>query len=393
MKNLQPNLQPLPASGTIAAGLRAVCGAARFINFAALALCVSAGAHAATVKVALVLPATGPVTQYGDMVRVGALTAMEQINAAASATGTRIELVEIDDACEPKQAVAVANRVVSQGIKFVVGHVCSGATVAASAIYDDEGVLMISPAATAPQLTEAKLRQFIFRTMGRDDQQGPAAANYIADKLHPKKIAILHDKQSYGQGVAESVRTTLLARKVPVALFEGIGAGDSDYSAVITKLKAQGIDLVYYGGYHPEMGLLMRQAREQGVKIQFFGPEGAGNKNLNAIAGAAAEGMLLTQPADFTIDPANVAINKAFADKKRNPVGGFQLTTYAAVQVLAAAMDGANSDDPVKVAAYLHAHTFKTAIGNTAFDARGDLKDFRFQIYRWHNNGTATLAE
>jgi branched-chain amino acid transport system substrate-binding protein len=358
----------------------------------ATALLASA-AHAKTVKVALVIPVTGPVTQYGDMVRAGAQTAVEQINAAAGVDGTKIELVVLDDVCEPKQAVAVANRVVSQGIQFVVGHTCSGASVAASDIYDDEGVIMISPSATAPQLTEAKPRKFIFRTTGRDDQQGPAAANYIAQKLHPKKIAILHDKQSYGQGIANSVRTTLLADKVPVTLFEGISAGDSDYSAVITKLKSQGIDLVYYGGYHPEMGLLMRQAREQGLKVQFFGPEGAGNKNLNAIAGPAAEGMLLTQAADFAADPANAAITKAFIDKKRDPVGGFQLPAYAAVQVLAAAIDGAKSTDTSKVAAIMHAQAFQTAIGNIKFDARGDLSAFKFQIFRWHNNGSSTLVE
>ncbi|MGN5479388.1 ABC transporter substrate-binding protein [Cupriavidus basilensis] len=212
----------------------------------------------------------------------------------------QLEVVLMDDAREPKQAVAVANKIVSQGIKYVIGHVCSGSTIPASDIYENEGIVMVTPSATAPQLTEAKKRKFIFRTIGRDDQQGPAAAQYIISKIKPEKVAVLHDKQSYGQGIATSVKqVTPEAAKIPVAVFEGINAGDSDYSAVITKLKSQGVDFVYFGGYHPEMGSLMRQAREQGVKATFMGPEGVGNKDVTAIAGPASEGMLVTLPADF----------------------------------------------------------------------------------------------
>ncbi|HWZ47319.1 MAG TPA: high-affinity branched-chain amino acid ABC transporter substrate-binding protein [Herbaspirillum sp.] len=363
-----------------------VCTAALLIS------AVLPAASAETIKIALPGPMTGPVTQYGDMVRAGAMTAIEQLNATAGTGGNQFELVPMDEACEPKQAVSVANKIVSQGIKFVVGHLCSGATIAASDIYENEGIVMISPSATAPQLTEAKPRNYIFRTIGRDDQQAPTAAHYIAQKLKPKKVAILHDKQSYGQGLARSVKATLEADKVPVVLFEGINAGESDYSALITKLKAQSVDVIYYGGYFPEMGLLMRQAREQGLKAIFVGPEGAGNKNLNAIAGPAAEGMLLTQPSDFSADPANAAIKQAFLDKHRDPVGGFQLPTYAALQVIAAAITGAHSSDPTKVAAYIHSHAFKTAIGTIEFTPKGDLKFFKFDVYTWHKDGTSTLA-
>ena len=189
-------------------------------------VCGAPLAHAAAIKIGLPGPITGPVTQYGDMVRAGAMTAVEQINAGGGPN--QFELVPVDDACEPKQAVLAANKLVSQGVKFVIGHLCSGATIAAADIYENEGVVMISPSATAPQLTEAKSRKFIFRTIGRDDQQAPAAANYIAQKLKPKKVAILHDKQSYGQGLANSVKATLDAAKVPVAIFEGINAGESE---------------------------------------------------------------------------------------------------------------------------------------------------------------------
>ena len=348
-------------------------------------------ANAETVKIAIAGPMSGSVAQYGDMVKAGALTAIEQINAAGGANGNKFEAVLMDDACEPKQAVGVANKIVSQGIHYVIGHVCSGSTIPASDIYENEGIVMVTPSATAPQLTETK-RNFIFRTIGRDDQQGPAAAQYIIGKVKPKKVAVLHDKQSYGQGIASSVKKDLEAAKIPVAVFEGINAGDSDYSAVITKLKSQGVDFVYFGGYHPEMGLLLRQAREQGVKATFMGPEGVGNKDVTAIAGPASEGMLVTLPADFSADPANAGLVKAFADKKRDANGPFQMPAYAAVKIIGDAIAGAKSTDPTKVAAYMHKNAFTTPIGKVEYDAKGDLKSFKFVVYTWHKDATKTAA-
>ncbi len=349
-------------------------------------------ARAETVKIAIAGPMSGSVAQYGDMVKAGALTAIEQINAAGGAGGNKLEVVLMDDACEPKQAVAVANKIVSQNIRFVIGHVCSGSTIPASDIYENEGIVMVTPSATAPQLTETKKRKYIFRTIGRDDQQGPAAAQYIIGKVKPKKVAVLHDKQSYGQGIASSVKKDLEAAKIPVAVFEGINAGDSDYSAVITKLKSQGVDFVYFGGYHPEMGLLLRQAREQGVKATFMGPEGVGNKDVAAIAGPSSEGMLVTLPADFSADPANAALVKAFADKKRDANGPFQMPAYAAVKIIGDAIAGAESTDPTKVAAYMHKNAFTTPIGKVEYDERGDLKSFKFVVYTWHKDATKTAA-
>jgi len=349
-------------------------------------------ARAETVKIAIAGPMSGSVAQYGDMVKAGALTAIEQINAAGGAGGNKLEVVLMDDACEPKQAVAVANKIVSQNIRFVIGHVCSGSPIPASDIYENEGIVMVTPSATAPQLTETKKRKYIFRTIGRDDQQGPAAAQYIIGKVKPKKVAVLHDKQSYGQGIASSVKKDLEAAKIPVAVFEGINAGDSDYSAVITKLKSQGVDFVYFGGYHPEMGLLLRQAREQGVKATFMGPEGVGNKDVTAIAGPSSEGMLVTLPADFSADPANAALVKAFADKKRDANGPFQMPAYAAVKIIGDAIAGAKSTDPTKVAAYMHKNAFTTPIGKVEYDERGDLKSFKFVVYTWHKDATKTAA-
>ncbi|MCW0210522.1 branched-chain amino acid ABC transporter substrate-binding protein [Achromobacter veterisilvae] len=357
----------------------------------AAGLAFAAGAQAQTIKIGVVGPTTGAVTQYGDMVREGVDTAVERINATGGVNGKKLETVVIDDGCEPKQGPVAANRVVNSKIGFVVGHVCSGATIAAADIYNNEGVVMVTPSATSPALTDGKNYEFIFRTIGRDDQQGPAAAKFVLEKIKPKKAAVLHDKQSYGQGIATAVKNDLEKGGVPVAIFEGINAGDSDYSAVITKLKSQGVDFVYYGGYHPEMGLLLRQAAEQGVKAKWMGPEGTGNPDINAIAGDAVEGMLLTLPADFTQNAANAEIVKAFEAKKRNAGGAFQMTAYAATQVIADGIKGAGTDDPTKVAKYLHANSFDTPIGKVSWNKQGDLTNFQFDVFTWHKDGSKTV--
>lgn len=348
-------------------------------------------AQAQNIKFGVVRPTTGAVKQYGDMVQEGVDTAVEMVNAAGGVNGKKIELVVVDDACEPKQGPVAANRIVNDKIRYVIGPVCSGATIAATDIYNNEGVVMVTPSATSPAVTDGKNYKFIFRATGRDDQQGPAAAKFIAQQVKPKKVAVLHDKQSYGQGVAASVRDELKKAGVNVAMFEGINAGDTDYSAVITKLKSAGIDMVYYGGYHPEMGLLLRQGAEQGLKTRMMGPEGVGNPEINAIAGAAVEGMLLTLPADFSTDPKNAAIVKVFKDKKRDASGAFQLQAYAAAQVLIESIKKVG-DDPAKVADHMHKTSFSTPIGSMAWDAKGDLKSYDFKIFQWHKDGSKSLA-
>jgi len=348
-------------------------------------------AHA-QVKIAMVMPTTGPLTQYGDMIKEGVTTAVEMANAAGGVAGQKIELVSVDDACEPKQGPVAANRVVNDKIGYVIGPVCSGASIAAAPIYNNEGVVAVTPSATSPALTDGKNYHFIFRTIGRDDQQGPAAAKYIIEKAKPKKVAVLHDKQSYGQGIASAVRDDLKKAGIDVALFEGINAGDSDYSAVITKLKSAGVDFVYYGGYHPEMGLLLRQAAEQGLKVKMMGPEGVGNPEVNAIAGPAVEGMLVTLPADFSANPKNAAVVKAFKDKKRNPSGAFQLTSFAATQALLASIK-AVGDNPGKVADYMHKNTVETVIGPVSWNKQGDLNSFDFQVFEWHKDGSKSAVK
>lgn len=353
--------------------------------FAAMVLAGVAGHSFAadTIKIGIAGPKTGPVTQYGDMQFMGAKQAIADINAKGGVDGKMLEAKEYDDACDPKQAVAIANKVVNDGVKFVVGHLCSSSTQPASDIYEDEGVIMITPAATSPEIT-ARGYKLIFRTIGLDSAQGPAAGNYIADHVKPKVVAVIHDKQQYGEGIATAVKQTLEKKGVKVALFEGINAGDKDFGSLIQKLKQANVDFVYYGGYHPELGLILRQAKEKGVNAKFMGPEGVGNDSISQIAQGASEGLLVTLPKSFDTDPANKAIVEEFAKNKQDPTGPFVFPAYSAVEVIAGGITAAKSEDTAKVAAAIHAGTFKTPTGDLSFDAKGDLKDFKFVVYEWH---------
>ena len=362
--------------------------------FAAMAMAgvASYSVAADTIKIALAGPVTGAVAQYGEMQFVGAKMAIEQINKAGGVNGSMLEGVVYDDACDPKQAVAVANKIVNDEVKFVVGHLCSSSTQPASDIYEDEGIIMVTAASTSPEIT-ARGYQLVFRTIGLDSLQGPTAGNFIADHVKPKAVAVIHDKQQYGEGIATAVKQTLESKGTKVVLFEGINAGDKDFSSMLAKLKQAGVDFVYYGGYHPELGLLLRQSAEKGLKVRFMGPEGVGNKEISAIAGPASEGMLVTLPKSFDQDPKNQALVEAFKAKNQDSTGPFVFPAYAAVQVIAEGIKKAGDTDTTKVAAALRANTFSTPTGELAFDEKGDLKDFSFVVYEWHADGTKTEAK
>ena len=352
---------------------------------------MAAGQAAAEIKIGVAGPMTGPVAQYGDMQFSGTRMAIERINAAGGVLGEQLVAVEMDDACDPKQAVTVANRMVNEGVSYVVGHLCSSSTQPASDIYYDEGILMVTPAATSPAITERGY-DTVFRTIGLDSMQGPAAADYIAAQ-NPERVAIVHDKQQYGEGIATAVRDTLESKGVDIAMFEGITAGDKDFSSLVTKIKQADVDYVYYGGYHPELGLILRQARQSDVDAVFMGPEGVGNDGITSIAGEAAEGLLVTLPPAFDQKEENRDLAAAFAEKGEDPSGPFVLTSYAAVQVIAQGMEQAQSTDPFEVADALRAGSFETPIGTIEYAENGDMASFEFVVYEWHADGSKTLAE
>ncbi|EON93225.1 leucine ABC transporter subunit substrate-binding protein LivK [Marinobacter lipolyticus SM19] len=349
---------------------------------------MGAGHAAAEIKIGIAGPMTGPVAQYGDMQFSGARMAIERINADGGVNGEMLEAVEVDDVCDPKQAVTVANRLVNDGVRFVVGHLCSSSTQPASDIYEDEGILMVTPASTSPDITERGY-ELVFRTIGLDSMQGPVAGEYLAS-LNPERVAIIHDKQQYGEGIATAVRDTLKNAGVEIAMFEGITAGDKDFSSLITKLKQADVDYVYYGGYHPELGLILRQAEQADLDTVFMGPEGVGNKDINTIAGDASEGLLVTLPPSFDEKEENKSLVQAFEAKGEDPSGPFVLTSYTAVQLIAEGIEQADSTDPFEVAAALRSGSFDTPIGTVEYDEKGDMKSFEFVVYEWHSDGSKT---
>ncbi|PWC10876.1 leucine ABC transporter subunit substrate-binding protein LivK [Brenneria roseae subsp. americana] len=357
-----------------------------------MAVALSHAVSAADIKVAVVGAMSGPVAQYGDMEFIGARQAIADINAKGGVNGNKLVGVEYDDACDPKQAVAVANKVINDGIRYVIGHLCSSSTQPASDIYEEEDVIMITPAATNADLTTRGYKM-VLRTTGLDSDQGPTAAKYIVETIKPQRIAVVHDKQQYGEGLARSVQDSLKKANANVVLFEGVTAGDKDFSSLVARLKKENVDFVYFGGYYPEMGLLMRQARQAGMTTQFMGPEGVGNSSLSNIAGDASEGMLVTLPKRYDQDPANQPIVDALKAKKLDPTGPFVWTTYAALQSLTTAMERSGSMEPEKLVSDLKANSVDTVMGPLSWDEKGDLKGFEFGVFEWHADGTSSAAK
>ena len=344
------------------------------------------------ITIAVAGPMTGPVAAIGDQMKRGAEAAAAAITAAGGVSGRNIKIVIEDDVCDPKQAVAVANLIVGQQIKFVDGHACSGSSIPASDVYSDNKVLMMSPSSTNPALTE-KGYPTIMRDFPRDDAQGAFVAPWIAKNFAGKKIAILNDKSAYGKGLATVVKQTLNALGVQEVMFEGINPGEKDYSAIVSKLKSAGAEFVYFGGYHTEAGLILRQAADQGYKFQLMSGDALATIEFWAISGPAGEGMLFTFAADPRRSPTAAKALDAFKAQGYNPEG-FTLFSYGVVQAIAEGIKRAGSDDPVKVAQALESgQPVDTLLGPLAFDAKGDVKDPHFDINQWHDGKYAAINQ
>lgn len=345
------------------------------------ALGLMAGTAHAQIKISLNGPLTGQLASFGEQMKRGAEMAVADLNAAGGVNGQKIQLVLGDDQCDPKQAVAVANKSVQEKVAVVIGHFCSGSSIPASDVYKEENILQISPASTNPTFTDRGYKN-TFRVCGRDDQQGMVAGDYIADKFKGKKVAILHDKTAYGKGLADETKKRLNSKGVTEAMYEAISAGEKDYSALISKMKQAGIELIYLGGYHPEAGLIVRQAKEQGLTAPLMGGDALVDKQLWAISGTAGQGTLMT----FDSDPRKIPENKAIIEKFKaggyDPEG-YTLYTYAAVQVWAQAATTAKSVKTADVEKAMRAGTFKTVLNDIKFDAKGDTTSPAYKVYVW----------
>ncbi len=348
-------------------------------------------AHA-DITIGLIAPLTGPVAAYGDQVKNGAQTAVDEINKAGGILGEKVVLQLADDAGEPKQGVSAANQIVGAGIRFVVGPVTSGVAIPVSDVLSENGVLMVTPTATAPDLTRRDLAN-ILRTCGRDDQQAEVAAKYVLDKLKDKRVAIINDKGAYGKGLADAFKATLNAGGITEVINDAITPGDKDFSALTARLKSEKVDVIYFGGYHPEGGLMARQLRDLAVNAQIIGGDGLSNTEFWTIGSDAAAGTLFTNASDALKSPDSKSAADALS-AKNIPAEAFTLNAYAAVQVIKAGIEKAKSaEDAEAVAAALKDGTaIPTAIGQLTYGETGDLTSQSFSLYKWEG-GKIVAAE
>ena len=351
------------------------------ILLAGFSLLAFAGSNAyAEHLVAIAGPMTGQYASAGDQIRKGAEMAIADINAKGGVLGEKLVLEIGDDACDPKQAVSVANTMVNKKIVFMHGHWCSSSTIPASDVYYESQIPMAT-VSTNPQVTERGLKN-IFRIMGRDDQQGLVAGGYLADHFGDKKIAVVDDKSAYGKGLADEMAKAIEGKKVAVALRESITAGEKDYSGLISKLKSAGVEVMAYGGYHTEVALILRQAQQAGLKLTIMGGDTMTNSELVTAAGPAADNVLFTFSPDPRKNPSAAAIVKEFRDAKVEPEG-YVMYAYAAMQLFAQAAEKAKSVKYVELEKSLRNGSFDTVIGNLSFDAKGDNKLPGFMVYQW----------
>jgi branched-chain amino acid transport system substrate-binding protein len=348
-------------------------------------IALSTAAFAQDIPVAVAGPMTGGESAFGRQMKNGADLAVADINAAGGVNGKKLALQVGDDACDPKQARSVAEKLASSKVPFVAGHFCSSSSIPASEAYAEGNVLQITPASTNPVFTERKLWN-VLRVCGRDDQQGLVAAQYIMKAFAGKNIAILNDKTTYGKGLADETRKALNAGGVKEKLFESYNKGDKDFNSIVSRLKRDNIDLVYVGGYHQESGLILRQMRDQGLKTVLMAGDALNDKEFASITGAAAEGTLFT----FGPDPRNKPTAKAIVDKfkaKGIDPEGYTLYTYAAFQVWSQAAAKVKSTDPKKVMEAIKGAEWDTVLGKLSFDAKGDIKVIDYVVYRWDAKG------
>jgi branched-chain amino acid transport system substrate-binding protein len=356
-----------------------------------IALATAAPAHA-EVLIGLATPLTGHMAWAGASNQIGAESAIADLNAQGGVLGERLELVVADDACDPGQAVAAAAKLLDSRVALVIGHQCSIASLPASQVYAQAGMLMISPFSTNPKLTEQGFPT-VFRICGRDDVQGRVAGDLLAERFGERKIAIVHESAVYGEGLAAEVKKRLNERGVTEVLFEAIPPGQPEYSDIVRKLQAAGIEVLYYAGFRREAGLIVRSAHDRGYHPQLVAPDGIGGEDFALIAGPAAEGTLMTYAPSPLGNPGAAALAERFAAE--GYAGSFGLGTfrsYAVVQAWAQAVERAGTFAPGTVAAALHSFQFDTVLGRIAFDQKGDVTGYNTYVwYAWKDGEFAPV--
>jgi branched-chain amino acid transport system substrate-binding protein len=326
----------------------------------------------AEIKIGIAGPLSGSALPTGEQQEIGAQKAIDHLNDDGGLLGEEIAVTSVDDACEPEQAKAAARQLVREGVIFVVGHLCSSASLAASKIYEEAGIIMISPASTNPKVTDEGGPN-VFRVIGRDDQQGMIAGDYLADKYAKNKIAILHDGQTYGLGLAEFTKRQLNKRGVTEVMFDSYTAEQADYKSTVDKLVDAKIDVLYAGGYQGDIGIIIRQAKKEIPNLKLISGDSLVSGDFAVIAGEAGVGAYFTFGPDIRLKPEAATVVAAIRDEDAYEPAGFTLYSYGAVQAWAQAVQLAGSLQPDAVIDALKAGHFDTVLGKIGFDEKGDV--------------------
>ena len=327
-------------------------------------------------------PLTGGIAHQGKDDENGVALAIAQANARKMTIGgkaVQFRMMSEDDQGDPKVGTLVAQKFVDAKVAAVIGHLNSGVTIPASEIYARAGIPVISGSATNPALTERGLKG-VFRTVGRDDQQGPAIAAYMVQELKAKRVALVDDKTAYGEGLATEVERALKAAKVDVVGRERTTDKETDFKAILTRIKQKNPDAVFHGGMDATGGLMLKQARELGMKSQFAFGDGACTDEMAGLAGPAGEGLACSQAGL----PA-AAASKDFLDAfvaKYGPTKLYAPFYYDAANVVIEAMRKADSVDPAKFTPEIYKLSHQGATGRIEFDGKGDRRNAEMTLFR-----------
>lgn len=351
-----------------------------------LTIGVSPAHAAASIKIGVAGAHSGDLASYGLPTLKATQLVVKEINDKGGINGSPVELLVEDDACKPEIATNTATKLVTGGVKAVVGHICSGATKAALPIYRDAKVLVISPSATTPGLTQSGDYPNFYRTIAADDTQARTQVQFTLDTLKAQKIAVLHDKGDYGKGLAEYAKTFIeQSGKAEVTLFEGVTPGAVDYSAVVQKIKRSNADAVIFGGYHPEASKIVGQMRQKRLTIPFVSDDGVKDMTFIKVAGKDAEGVYATGPADVSSNPVTKIYRDTFKAAEGTEPGAFFDNAVAAALALTHAIGKAGSAEPEAVAKALRSYEVATPFGNIKFDAKGEPVGIGFSMYQVRN--------
>lgn len=343
----------------------------RIFSLAFFALFICCGPQD-VIKIGVVGPMTGDQAKMGQDIYRGTLLAAEEWNGRGGVLEKKIVVIETDDRHDPREAVSVANKMVNDKVLGVVGHLNSSCSIPASQVYHEFKVVQITPSSTNPQLTEQGYRN-VFRVCGRDDQQGAVGAKFVLEGLKLKRVAVIHDKTTYGQGLAdEFVRNVKNDKATAVVAYEGILQGDNDFTAVLTKIKQERPEVVYFGGVYPEAGLLVKQMRQLGLDIPFVSGDAVYDQNFLEIGGEATEGAYISFSPSVEDQPSAKKFLDSYKAKFGEP-GPYSVYAYDAANIILQGVADAKSTDGEKVAEAIHSMTYQGAMGRIQFDQKGDV--------------------